>query len=137
MPRTTAEDVRLVIEVDAEATPDLTPFILIANELVTEHCSSGGLTETRLKLVETWLAAHFYEARMELATSESAGGASKSYQRPSELFLHQTKHGQTAMMLDSTGNLAALSSARKHAKKIGIAWSGTHPGDEPPKGTYS
>ena len=136
MARTTAEDVRQVIEVDTESTPDLTPFILVANELVTEHCVGAGLTDARLKLIETWLAAHFYEARMELATSESVGGASKSYQRPSELFLHQTKHGQTALMLDTSGNLAALSTSRKHGRKIGVAWVGTHPGDDPPKGEY-
>jgi len=47
--RTTAEAVGGIIEVDA--TISLTPFIEVANALVTEHCSTDDYDATRLELI--------------------------------------------------------------------------------------
>lgn len=140
MPRTTPDEVAQVIEVDFESIPDLSPFITIANLLVTEHCASyiPAMSAERLTEIERWLAAHFYETRDELPVSERLGRGMRNYNRPTEkMFLHQTKHGQNAMLLDSSGNLAALSSRSTHGKKVGINWLGLHEGDEPDPGTYA
>lgn len=121
--RTTREKVEQIIDLDPVV--DVTPFIIVANELVTEHCE--GLTDARLAEIERWLAAHFYEVRDERPQSEAAGGASKSYVRTQAMFLHQTKYGQTAMMLDSTGKLNGLSERGGDTKDFPVI---TYLGDE-------
>jgi hypothetical protein len=123
--RTTDADVELVAEVDS--TISLTPFITIANELVTELCTDSGYNDTRLALIETWLAAHFYLIRDQAVASEKAGSVAVSYQYKIGLFLSQTKQGQTAMMLDTAGNLAALSKRMEDGEPAAIqfTWMGT------------
>ena len=50
MARTTSALVGGIIELDSNIT--ITPFIDVANELVTEFCSSDDYTSTRLELVQ-------------------------------------------------------------------------------------
>ena len=123
--RTTDAKVAGVIEVDSDI--DLTPFIAVANELVTEVCSDSGYTDARLVQIETWLAAHFYGVRDQQVASEQAKGVRVDYQYKIGLMLMQTKQGQTAMMLDTDGNLAALSKRMEEGKSgtIGVSWMGT------------
>lgn len=125
MVRTTASDVGGVVEVDDTIT--LTPFITIANEMVTELCTDSGYTDARLTLIETWLAAHFYLIRDQAVAMERAGSVQVQYQYKIGLFLSQTKHGQTAMMLDTAGNLAAASKRMEdgEASTIQFTWMGT------------
>lgn len=125
MARTTDAEVAAVIEVDSDI--DLTPFITIANELVTEVCTDSGYTDTRLTLIETWLAAHFYGVRDQQVERERAGKVEVRYQYEIGLFLHQTKQGQTALTLDTAGNLAKLSKQMEKGKgsTVGIDWLGT------------
>lgn len=108
MARTTAELVKGVIEVDSDSVPDLDPFILVANELVTEICEPSGYTATRLEAIERWLAAHFYAVRDMRRSTETAGSVSESYQYKLGLHLNSTMYGQQAMMLDTAGGLASL-----------------------------
>jgi len=124
MARTTDADVESVVEVDASLS--LTPFISIANELVTELCTDSGYTDARLVLVETWLAAHFYLIRDQAVAMEQAGSVQIQYQYKIGLNLAQTKHGQTAMILDTAGNLAALSKRVEDGEPAGISmtWMG-------------
>lgn len=124
MARTTSEDIGEIIELDA--TIDVTPFITIANELVTELCVGKGYTEGRLALIETWLAAHFYCVRDPRVTSESAG-VSASYEGSAGMYLERSRYGQQAMVLDTAGGLAALNkkSQTGGARRISIAWLGT------------
>jgi hypothetical protein len=98
----------------------------IANELVTEVCTDSDYSDTRLALIETWLAAHFYLMRDQAVASEQAGKVQQSYQYKIGLMLAQTKHGQTAMLLDSAGNLAQLSKRMEdgEAATISIGWLG-------------
>lgn len=110
MARATDSDVEGVVEVDDDIT--LTPFITIANELVTELCTDSDYSATRLTLIETWLAAHFYLMRDQLVGTERAGPVQVTYSTKIGLGLKQTKHGQTAMLLDTAGNLA------QHDKRI-------------------
>lgn len=125
MARTTDELVGGVVEVDDSIT--LTPFIAIANELVTELCTDSDYTDARLTYIETWLAAHFYLIRDQAVAMERAGSVQVQYQYKIGLMLAQTKHGQTAMALDTEGNLAALSKRLEEGEPAGIefTWLGT------------
>lgn len=127
MARTTPADIKLIIEVDEVSVPDLTPFIDLANELVTECCGSSGYTATRLKMIETWLAAHFYCVRDPRTGSEGAGGVSTSYQGSTGMHLDLSTYGQQAMLLDTKGGLAALNSRVGRGAKagtVGMSWVG-------------
>lgn len=124
MARTDASTVGGIIEVDSDIV--LTPFIAIANELVTEHCTDSDYTDDRLAYIETWLAAHFYKLRDLAIASEKAGSVAVKYQNKIGLHLNQTIQGQTALILDGAGNLAALSKRMEEGEpaSIGFWWSG-------------
>lgn len=123
MARTTSELVGGIIEVDAAIS--LTPFILAANELVTEACVDSDLTDTRLELIERFLAAHFYTLRDPRPTSEKAGPVSANYQSKVGLNLATSHYGQHAMVLDTSGGLAELSRRASRSKRTASAtWVG-------------
>ena len=102
-------DVDIIQLVDIDSDIDLDPFILVANELVTELCTDSSYSDVRLKAIEQWLTCHMYQMRDQLVKSETAGPVSVTYASQIGLGLNQTKYGQTAMLLDTSGNLAALS----------------------------
>lgn len=106
----TAAMVRKVVE-DVDPAFDLTPSIEYAHELVTEVCEDKGYTTLRKEKIETWLAAHFYAItiRDAVVSSERADVVGANYQYQVGLFLHGTKYGQQALLLDTKGGLAALS----------------------------
>lgn len=122
--RTTSSDVEEILEVDADIS--LTPFINAANELVTELCTDSSYSTSRLAMIETWLAAHLYQMRDQAVASEKAGSVNVRYQHKIDLNLFQTKYGQTAMMLDTAGNLAQLSRKieRGRAASASVTWPG-------------
>jgi len=93
---------------------------------VTEVCTDSGYSDDRLKEIERWLSAHFYLMRDQAVASERAGDVSVSYQFKISLFLSQTKHGQTAMILDTAGNLAQLSKRMEEGEggSVSITWMG-------------
>jgi hypothetical protein len=123
MPRTSAALVAGIIEVDPSI--DLTPFIVAANELVTEVCGASGYTEERLELIERWLAAHFYAQRDARAQSEKAGSVGADYQSKVDLYLANTHYGQQAMLLDTKGGLASLNrQAALGAMQAKVHWLG-------------
>jgi hypothetical protein len=108
MARTTAILIAGVTEVDAAI--DLAPYILTANELVTEVCAPLGYTEARLEMIETRLAAHFYRAeRDQFVASQGVSGITQAFQYKIGMNLSSTTLGQAAMMLDTLGGLAKLS----------------------------
>src|SRR5512145_1460222 len=119
MARTTSVNVASIIEVDVSI--DLAPFISVANELVTEKCVASGYTDERLELIERWLAAHFYCTRDPRPTREQAGPVSQSLQSVVDLGLNNSHYGQTAMLLDSAGNLRNLNKGQKTAS---VTWLG-------------
>lgn len=133
MTRTTADNVKGIIEVDEDNIPDLSPFIDSANELVTECCGSAGYTATRLELIERWLAAHFYAIRDPRAVSETAGPVSARYQSKVDIGLHVTHYGQHALALDTEGGLAALNRRIQTGQakpSAGLTWIGVEDWDE-------
>ena len=124
MARITDADVEKLIDVDASIS--LTPFIDASNELVTELCTDSNYADSRLEKIEAWLSAHLYLMRDQAIASETAGKVAVTYQYKIGLFLQQTKQGQMAMMLDTAGNLAALSKRMEdgEAATISVEWLG-------------
>lgn len=123
--RTTEAAVKALV--DVESGKDLTPFITVANELVTECCVGGDHSDTRLELIERWLAAHFYAVYDSQAQSEQAGAVRVAFEGRADMFLERTKYGQQALILDTEGSLAALNSRVKKGKvkSVGVTWLGT------------
>lgn len=126
MARTTEELVKEIIEVDPNV-PSLDPFILPANELVTELCTSFGYTDTRLELIERWLSAHFYAILDPRAKEERAGPVSQENQSSVSLGLNVTHYGQQAMRLDTNGGLSSMDKAATEgiSRSVGVTYLGT------------
>lgn len=118
MARTDATLVKGVISVDDNEVPDLDPFINAANELVTEVCAAY-YEDSRLLLIETWLAAHFYAIRDNRVDSEKADVVSTKAQYKLGLNLASTMHGQQVMILDTQGYLAAISKQAEDGTRRG------------------
>lgn len=126
--RTTPSQVEGIIEVDSDTWPDITPFIEIANDLVTEKCTASGYTDARLELIERWLSAHFYAIADPRTTSERADTVGESFQHKIGLGFALTHYGQQAMLLDTKGNLASLNNVAKEIKlpkNFGVTYLGT------------
>jgi hypothetical protein len=121
MARTTPELVRGIIETDDVSIPDLTPFIDTANALVTELCAPVTTYDsTRLELIERWLSAHFYAVRDMRKISEAVGVVNEWYQFKLGLNLACTMYGQQAMLVDTSGKLAAMSKAAERGVSIAV-----------------
>lgn len=133
MARTTRALISGIIELDASIIPDdasMEPFIELASELVTEACVTGGpataYSETRLELIERWLAAHFYTNRDPRYTAERAGSVGATYQSSVGLGFDTSHYGQTAMRLDTNGGLAKVNEDTKKGRpRVGVFWPGT------------
>ena len=125
--RTTEDAVRAII--DNTTTIDMTPFIRIANLLVTKVDSADEnslLSTSDLVELETWLAAHFYAHRDQLLQNKSTSGASGGFQGQTGMFFSSTQYGQTALMLDVTGYLSSLQQmAQNGRKKAQMIWLGS------------
>lgn len=125
MARTTDAAVQGII--DHDATISLTPFIEIANDLVTDLCTDSGYTAAKLELIERWLSAHFYHILDPQVVSEKAGPVGVNYQQKVDLGFNQTRYGQQAMRIDTAGNLAALDKRAKEGSldPVQFFWAGT------------
>ena len=125
MARVTAEEVEEIIEYDD--TISLTPFITIANIMVTDNCTGSDYDDTLLMEIERWLSAHFYTIRDQRPASEKAGTVAVSYQYKVDLALNVTTYGQQAMLLDNAGNLAQLNKriVDGESSTVSISWLGT------------
>jgi len=133
MARTTYSAVALIIEVDANISTDLAPFIEVANALVTDVCNTTDYTAAKLELIERWLSAHFYAMRDPLAENEKAGEVGQKFFGKVDLGLQHTRYGQMVLILDTDGDLAALNNrATKGRAKVTLSasWLGTEDWDE-------
>jgi hypothetical protein len=126
MARTDATEVGYIIEVDDSI--DLTSFINVANNLVTQFCTGldDDYTDDELKNIETWLTAHFYRMRDQNVIEERAGDISAKYQGKIDLGLNGSHYGQQAMLLDYRGGLAGLNDkiTKGKVKTPTIGWLG-------------
>lgn len=105
----TEAEVYGIIEVDSDV--DLDPFIRVAHLIVDEQLSGKGMSDDRLKEIERWLSAHFVAIRDMRIANETAG-VSNAFQYNLGLNFQVTMYGQQAMMLDTSGTLAALNKAK-------------------------
>jgi len=123
--RVTAAEVREIIDLDATMT--LTPFIAIANQLVTELCTGSSYMDARLKEIERWLSAHFCAIDDMRPADEAIGSVNMRYQFKVDLNLAVTVYGQQAMLIDTDGNLAALNKkiTEGTAGSVSVDWLGT------------
>lgn len=117
MARTNEDAVGSVI--DVESGDDLTPYIDTASALVTERCTASGYSTQRLELIERWLAAHYYAINRRRTAQEGVSGANEQFDPIKvDLFFDNTVYGQTAVALDTAGNLAALQNSLKDVKIV-------------------
>lgn len=124
--RTTDVAVQGIIETNVNIS--LTPFIEAANALVTEICADvETYDDTRLELIERWLAAHFYAIREPRRLSDRAAVVSKQIESSVDLGFDVTRYGQMAMRLDTNGGLSALNKQAKGGGKMtaSVVWLGT------------
>lgn len=104
MSRVTTEEVKEIIQTNMT---DLTPFINVANILVTQKLGASDLDADTLKEIERWLSAHFVSMKERQPISESIGSASMSYAGAYGKGIDETTYGRTAKALDTTGALAS------------------------------
>lgn len=126
MVRTTANAVGKITEVDP--TIDLTPFIEVANALVTEICAPvATYDDVRLELIERWLSAHFYRVRDARLDCEKIGDIYTRITGKTGLALDLTYEGQQVKFIDTSGKLALLDQMAKTGKRlrIQVAWLGS------------
>lgn len=134
MARTTSANVRAVLGQHYDGSTSLASFIDTASSFVDKIASrdvGSLLTSIDLELIERWLAAHFYLHSDQIASSQSVGGASTTYQGQTGMFFQSTIYGQTAMLLDATGYLSELNrqaSAGRH--QASLVWAGTRYKDD-------
>jgi hypothetical protein len=88
---------------------DTTPFIQLASHLVDDLLMPQGLSDTRLRDVELWLAAHYTCLRDPRVVDVRDGDTGVRYEQvKTGEGLASTRYGQQALLLDPTGTLAAL-----------------------------
>jgi hypothetical protein len=113
--RVSENELRHIVE--ARSTEQLMPYIDDASLIVDETLVPGaGHSEERLKLIEKYLAAHFWVVAQEKGgyTSEKRGDASATYAKYEGKGLSSTRFGQQAANIDTSGELdKALSGLRK------------------------
>jgi len=124
MARVTDAEVEAIIDYDD--TIDLTPFITVANQLVTELCTDSNHSDARLLEIERWLSAHFYHIRDQHVSQERAGEVGVNYQYKVDLAFNQTKYGQQALLLDTGGSLAQLNKRilEGESATVSVVWMG-------------
>lgn len=104
IPITTAD----VKAVAALIGADLSVFIATGKLIVDENLLDKGLSDARLKLIWTYLAAHFGFIKEGQTKSETTGPVSETYNMTTGLGLKTTTHGQQAITLDTSGTLFLL-----------------------------
>ena len=88
---------------------DLSAFISAANILVSNLLVGKGLTDSHLKEIERWLAAHFtaiLEKSGRVTSEDIAGEIKEQYGGKHDMGLQATLYGQQVAVLDTTGTLS-------------------------------
>lgn len=115
--RVTNEEIQALVD---DSNTNCTQFIVTANILVNEILTSKGLSADRLKIIESYLAAHFYVITSEKGgmVRKKMGDAEERYQdMPSSAFgLASTRFGTQAAVLDTSGTLGNLTAMAVKAR---------------------
>ena len=104
-----------VKEIISTSLTDLTAFITAADLIVTEDLNDKGLSVARLKEIERWLAAHLVAINEDRArkSGEGIGRSNVQFGGQYGLGLNHTRYGQQAIILDTSGTLAAKITGKK------------------------
>ena len=123
--RTTAAAVGEIIAINANIS--ITPFIEVANNIVTKHCTNEDLSVATLELIERWLSAHFYRMRELQVAEKRAAPVSQSFNSVLYPGFDNRTYGQMAMRIDWSGALSALNEQAKKGGLLtaGVTWVGT------------
>lgn len=134
--RTTVADVEaiLISNKQYDGSTSLQPFldtaVPLVDWLVTKDTDSL-LSAAMLERIEAYLSAHFYGHADQFVQSKSTGRATGAFQGQTAMVLMATYYGQTACLLDVTGNLAARSKDAEQGKPtdygVGVTWLGRPP----------
>lgn len=115
----TQDEVKAILPASA-ADDDVQTFIDTADLLVTEELSSSGLSTSRLKLIEMYLAAHLWTVSAERGglIKQKIGESEDTFQgwNNESLGLQATRYGQQVGMLDTTGKLTAAAKGTLRAQ---------------------
>src|SRR5262245_9025179 len=142
MPRTTTAAVKDLLQAggdyDIVNNPPLQQFIDTASSIVDRAAALAAsedygtpLLSTEQELIERWLAAWAYCQSDQPYASKSQGGASGSFQGQTAMYLEANKYGQTALALDYSGALYALTTAPGGAK-ASTFWAARTPDNQTP-----
>lgn len=137
MARTTSADVQATLlgDYDADDAPSLATFITSASLLVdqvavcAENKGLEDVSDAFLADLEKWLAAHFYasvdSAKRPLQEKKTLSAMGK-FQGMTGMRLDSTYYGQTALTLDWTGCLLAISKGNR----VRAIWLGLRPSEQ-------
>jgi hypothetical protein len=116
MARTTAIDVKAIMEENELTDPQIEAYITGANLFVTGHLDGKGLTVATMTEIERWYAAHLIAMTKERQIKKAgAGGAEVEYTGYWSYGLLATNYGQVAISLDTTGTLEMLAKGKMPA----------------------
>ena len=95
-----------------------TNFVKTANHLVDTHLLGKGLNDETLRQIELYLAAHFLTVAEEggAIMRDAYGDASTLYANVYSAGLSMTRFGQQAMLFDTSGTLAKLTTNKLRAE---------------------
>lgn len=127
MPRTNAGAVQDVLGKDYDSVTELSlqGYVETASALVDDVVTCAALksithSAAKLELIERWLAAHLYAVSDKPYASTSKLGRSALFQGQTGMYLEFTGYGQHALMLDTSGCLAAIGKNQRAT----FAWLG-------------
>jgi len=107
--RTTATEVKLILDDSSLEDATVDAYITAASALVDSALGSSSLGDTLLEEIERWLTAHMIASTRErIALKEAAGGASITYTGQYGQKLSSTPYGQMVLVLDTTNTMASL-----------------------------
>jgi hypothetical protein len=131
--RTTSDAVKAILldnygVLEDGTEPSLAPYIEAASSLIDDAVGVAAgkgkpLSSAKQELLERWVAGHCYMMMDPQTTSESQGGGSAGFAGQFGMQLTSTRYGQTALMLDTSGALAALGANGSRATAGGF-WLG-------------
>lgn len=109
MARVNVEDVRQIFSTTLTDV-QLSPYIAVANSIVTDKLGATSLGDERLANIERFLTAHIVTLTQNRETlEEEIGEARVRYANVFGKGLEATTYGQMVMTLDTTGKLHNMS----------------------------
>lgn len=114
--------------------PSVDPYMRAANIVVNRLavCATDRdktLSTVELTEIETWLAAHFYVCSDQTYAAKGTDKASATFHGQTGKGLESSRYGQTALILDYSGCLAAVATGTERKVASGF-WLGKPPSEQ-------